>query len=186
MLEVTDFVQGTDVLGIRGFTLEEVRSLRVGADTLVQLDGVDIAILRNTVARTLDGGDGNDTLIGEEGADVFILRQSRGQNTIWDFVDGTDHILLIGDGGYLSYDDVTIDSLDGNTVIEATGIYAILQGVDRSLINAEDFTNNPYVVTEISDDFALVGEEFNLNVSNNFGDINININRYNASGLPEG
>jgi len=67
----------------------------------------------------------------------------------------------------LSYDDVTIDSLDGNTVIEATGIYAILQGVDRSLINAEDFTNNPYVVTEISDDFALVGEEFNLNVSNN-------------------
>ena len=60
MLEVTDFVQGTDVLGIRGFTLEEVRSLRVeqiGADTLVQLDGVDIAILRNTVARTLTRDD---------------------------------------------------------------------------------------------------------------------------------
>ena len=53
-------MQGTDVLGIRGFTLEEVRSLRVeqiGADTLVQLDGVDIAILRNTVARTLTRDD---------------------------------------------------------------------------------------------------------------------------------
>jgi len=59
-LEVTDFVPGTDVLGIRGFTLEEVRSLRIeqiGADTLVQLDGVDIAILRNTVARTLTRDD---------------------------------------------------------------------------------------------------------------------------------
>jgi len=56
MLDVTDFVQGTDVLGILGFTLEEVRDLRVeqiDADTMVTLDGVEIAILRNTVARTL-------------------------------------------------------------------------------------------------------------------------------------
>ncbi|MGK7904056.1 MAG: transporter substrate-binding domain-containing protein [Hormoscilla sp.] len=60
MLEVTDFVQGTDVLGIRGFTLEEVKALRVeqiDADTMVTLDGVEIAILRNTVARTLKRDD---------------------------------------------------------------------------------------------------------------------------------
>jgi len=45
---------------------------------------------------------------------------------------------------------------------------------------------NPYVVTEIHNDFALVGKEFNLDVSSNFGDRDNNISHYNASNLPEG
>ncbi|MBC6455839.1 MAG: putative Ig domain-containing protein [Hormoscilla sp. SP5CHS1] len=47
--------------------------------------------------------------------------------------------------------------------------------------------NRPYVVTEISDVEVVVDDgEFSLDVSENFGDINDNINRYNASGLPKG
>lgn len=54
---VRDFEQGTDVLGLRGLNREMLRSLRVsqvnGTDTLVQIEGEDIAILKGVSARTL-------------------------------------------------------------------------------------------------------------------------------------
>jgi len=54
---VRDFTQGTDILGIRGLTPAELRSLRVSQlnarDTLVQVAGENVAVLRNTVARGL-------------------------------------------------------------------------------------------------------------------------------------
>ncbi|MBC6472257.1 MAG: hypothetical protein GDA48_05120 [Hormoscilla sp. GM102CHS1] len=56
-----------------------------------------------------------------------------------DFTDGTDSIYL----GSLSFQDVTIGSLQGSTVIKAkthTG-EIILHGIDSTLINAEDFTD---------------------------------------------
>ncbi len=48
--------------------------------------------------------------------------------------------------------------------------------------------NPPYVRTEIPDfDFDLLsGNNFNEDISDNFGDINGNINNYTAIGLPEG
>ncbi|MBC6475736.1 MAG: putative Ig domain-containing protein, partial [Hormoscilla sp. GM102CHS1] len=46
--------------------------------------------------------------------------------------------------------------------------------------------NPPYVETEIDDVDATSGENFSLNVSGNFGDINDNITSYSASGLPDG
>jgi len=43
------------------------------------------------------------------------------------------------------------------------------------------------VETQISDVYAITsGEDFSLNVSGNFGDINNNITSYSASGLPQG
>lgn len=54
---VRDFRQGTDVLGLRGVDPEMLRSLRVSqvnrTDTLVQIDGEDVAILKNIDSRTL-------------------------------------------------------------------------------------------------------------------------------------
>jgi len=47
--------------------------------------------------------------------------------------------------------------------------------------------NPPYVKTEIPDTEAIYGQNFNLYVSGNFGDINDNdILRYSADGLPGG
>ena len=46
--------------------------------------------------------------------------------------------------------------------------------------------NPPYVKTEITDVYAPSDENFNLNVSGNFGDINDNITSYSAKGLPNG
>jgi len=57
-----------------------------------------------------------------------------------DYADGTDSIMLVGSESRLSYEDLTIGSLQGDTVIKAKGISAILPGIDRSLINTEDFT----------------------------------------------
>jgi len=46
--------------------------------------------------------------------------------------------------------------------------------------------NPPDVKTEISDVSASLGKNFNLDLRENFGDINNNINGYSASGLPPG
>ncbi|MBO1347337.1 MAG: putative Ig domain-containing protein [Hormoscilla sp. GUM202] len=63
-----------------------------------------------------------------------------------------------------------------------------LRGTIPNSINVpfSSFHNPPYLETQIDDQEANVGEEFSFNVSDNFGDINNNINSYNASGLPEG
>jgi len=58
--------------------------------------------------------------------------------------------------------------------------------LDRSINLRREHNPKPYMGTEITDNFALVGKEFNLDVSNNFGERDNNISRYNASGLPDG
>jgi len=57
---VRDFEQGTDVLGIRGLTPETVRSLKVlqvNENTLIQIEGENVALLRNTIAGNLSQDD---------------------------------------------------------------------------------------------------------------------------------
>ncbi|MBC6423714.1 MAG: hypothetical protein GDA43_21225 [Hormoscilla sp. SP5CHS1] len=52
----------------------------------------------------LNGNHGDDSLRGGEGADIFVIQKHhRGQDTIMDFTDGTDSIMLKG----LSFKDVT-------------------------------------------------------------------------------
>ncbi len=46
--------------------------------------------------------------------------------------------------------------------------------------------NPPYVKTEITDVEFLLGNNLNIDISANFGDINNNINNYTATGLPGG
>lgn len=63
---IRDFRAGTDVLGLRGLSREEVRNLRVSqinpTDTLVQVAGENVAILRGVQAGTLRM---NDFLVAE-------------------------------------------------------------------------------------------------------------------------
>ena len=58
---VNDFIQGTDLLGLIGLTEEQLFNLRVEqineTDTLLLVDEQNVAILRNTVARTLTADD---------------------------------------------------------------------------------------------------------------------------------
>jgi len=56
----------------------------------------------------------------------------------------------------------------------------------KALSASKGLENPPYVETQIPDLYATSGGNFNLNVSGNFGDINNNIRRYGAKGLPNG
>ena len=75
-----------------------------GADLLQGNDGQDYLLGGNGMDElrgglnndTLDGGAGRDLLVGGEGADSFLLRSGDRNDTISDYVDGTDNFLLEG------------------------------------------------------------------------------------------
>ncbi len=51
---------------------------------------------------------------------------------------------------------------------------------------SKQLENPPYVKTQIPDVSFLLGNNLNIDISDNFGDINNNINNYTATGLPGG
>ena len=104
----------------------------------------------------------------------------------------------LGDLGKLQALDLSENSLSG-TIPEEYGDLGNLQRLDLSdnelsgtlpseLGNLQDLNleNPPYVETQIPEVYAASGDNFNLNVSAHFGDINANIASYGAEGLPDG
>ncbi len=85
----------------------------------------------------LMGGVGNDTVTGGEGQDQFVLTPTSGSNIITDFTDGED-LLDIEEG--LSFEQLTIEPTANATIVKlGEQVLAILNGVDVSLISADDF-----------------------------------------------
>jgi len=98
-------------------------------DTLLGSDGGDV----------ISGDFGEDILTGGSGGDRFILQGEKGKDTIMDFEDGEDILLL---GGGLVYEDLRIDSLGDMAVISVASsdeILADLIGVPVDILGAEDF-----------------------------------------------
>ncbi len=88
----------------------------------------------------LDGGRGNDTLIAGSGNDQFVLREGDGEDSIADYLDGTDSFLL--DGG-LTFEDLTITQGIGLSVIsimDTNEELASLIGVNANDLGVEDFS----------------------------------------------
>ncbi len=84
----------------------------------------------------LIGGIGDDTLTGGAGEDLFVLRESQLTDTITDFEDGSDKIVLLGG---LEFGDLVITSDGVDTTIAAEGtVIATLTGVSSG-IDANDF-----------------------------------------------
>ena len=87
----------------------------------------------------LSGDKGNDVLTGGGQADAFLFKGNKNEGTdrITDFQDGTD-IIRIKKAGF---GDVSIDSAGADTEITlASGTKIILEGVNSSLITADDFS----------------------------------------------
>ena len=96
----------------------------------------------------LDGGLGADTITGGSGSDLFVVREGDGGATIaladliTDFEDGND---VIGLDGGLSFADLTVaNSAGGDAAVSVTAsgeVLAVLDGIDSSLIDQNDFTD---------------------------------------------
>ncbi|WP_293348413.1 MULTISPECIES: DUF4347 domain-containing protein [unclassified Microcoleus] len=88
----------------------------------------------------LNGGLGSDTLTGGKGLDKFLLDSNSGTDTIADFEDGKD-LLILGNG--VTFSQLAITESNGLTQISfaATGkVFASLTGVSATAINAADFS----------------------------------------------
>lgn len=110
-----------------------------GDDLLRGGDGNDV--LRSGNGNdTLGGEFGNDSLYGGQGTDIFVIGD--GQDKIFDFVDGSDQILLANG---LTFDDLSITAStsggSGTTISTFGGdVIADLVGVDPGLLTSDDFS----------------------------------------------
>jgi Ca2+-binding RTX toxin-like protein len=109
-----------------------------GDDLLRGGDGNDVLRSENG-NDTLGGEAGNDSLYGGRGNDIFVIGE--GQDTIFDFVDQSDQILLTN----LTFGDLSITAStsggSGTTISTSSGdLVANLVGVDPSLITTDDFS----------------------------------------------
>ncbi|WND02832.1 M10 family metallopeptidase C-terminal domain-containing protein [Temperatibacter marinus] len=94
-------------------------------------------------ADMLAGGAGQDSLTGGTGGDTFITALGEGvsekgdADLVFDFTDGEDLIGLID----LTYEDLTLESDDGDTLIKDDNgqILFILDDVDSSQLDSNDF-----------------------------------------------
>ncbi|MFW8637503.1 beta strand repeat-containing protein [Cribrihabitans pelagius] len=90
-----------------------------GNDTLNGQNGADL-IRGGAGDDQISGGFGNDVLTGGAGADSFIFSTGEGQDTITDFVVGTDVLVLAGGQTIGSIVEIDTDAVGGNdsTLVE--------------------------------------------------------------------
>jgi Ca2+-binding RTX toxin-like protein len=117
---------------VNGGTGNDAINTGSGADFLVGGVGDDV----------LNGARGDDQLLGGTGADTFVIGKHAGDDTILDFVSGTDTIDLTRLN--VNFRDLTIEQTGGNTTIgvdvfgdDAAEITITLTGVEQ--VVAGDF-----------------------------------------------
>lgn len=86
---------------------------------------------------TLDGGKGNDQLTGGGGVDRFVFKGTAGDDTITDFLIGTDKIRI---GGADSLDEITFDRAGADVVLTFGQMQVTVEDVTvASLENSANF-----------------------------------------------
>ncbi|WP_052055941.1 FG-GAP repeat protein [Myxosarcina sp. GI1] len=113
---------------------------RSGDDVLRGGNGNDSLLDGDAGNDLLDGGEGNDGLFGGTGKDRFVLREGEGVDTIFDFQDGIDSLVL-ADG--LEFEHIEIGTNEGNTTISVADteeMLASLVEVRATEITLDDFT----------------------------------------------
>lgn len=98
-----------------------------GADTLIGGLGSD----------RLEGESGNDRLTGGAGVDRFVFHRADGRDTVTDFQDRTDRLVI--DDGATAFSQVRVADAGANVLISFASTTVTLLGVDHRLITAADF-----------------------------------------------
>lgn len=120
-----------------GYKGNDMLSGGTGADTLVGSQGND-SLYGGSQNDRLEGGVGRDVLTGGKGADHFVFGNGSGRDTITDYRDGTDKI-VIGWSRADSFADLTItDTSLGARITDGKNI-VILHDVAASVLDAGDF-----------------------------------------------
>ena len=127
-----------------------------GDNELSGLGGIDV-LSGGDGADTLNGGTGNDALTGGAGADTFVVSAAFDNDTIADFVVGTDKIDLtaVTPGSFADLLAATTD-VGGSAVITLTGGTITLTGVLEADLSGSDFIGLTGITGTIGDD-TLVG-----------------------------
>jgi glycerophosphoryl diester phosphodiesterase len=125
-------------------------AINSGGNNLINLDaGDDLAILgtgdivvgAEGVDRFFATNGGDNTITGGEGADQFWLADGQfpaSANTITDFESGVDVLGLAGLG--VAFEELSITDSNGDALIANGDQYlAVLQGVDATSLNADNF-----------------------------------------------
>ncbi|MEG4805020.1 DUF4347 domain-containing protein [Microcoleus sp. ARI1-B5] len=126
-----DFISGN-----RG---EDILMGEKGDDTLYGGQGNDI-LLGGEGNDYLSGDLGDDTLVGGLGSDRFLLSNDSGIDTVTDFEDGKD-LLILGNG--VTFSQLAITESNGITQISFASsgqVFASLIGVSATAIDAADFS----------------------------------------------
>ncbi len=130
----TDPDAGHDVLGSPG---NDAINGSAGSDSILGAFGDD-TIDGQAGDDTLDGGLSDDRLTGGSGGDVFRFGENWGDDTITDFVSGSDQIDMLS--ADVQFVDLTITQVGADTHIsDGAGNSVTLTGVTASTISESDF-----------------------------------------------
>jgi hypothetical protein len=109
-----------------------------GNNTLIGGSGDDV-LFGGTSEDLLVGGIGSDTLVGDTGSNGFVLAAGGGIDTIFNFTQGVDAIVLVGG---LDFNQLSLTATNGSTAIGIAGsneILARVVGVQPRQLSASSF-----------------------------------------------
>ena len=142
---ITDFADGTDLVGMDGFMFNDLIISQSGSDTLIKKDGVIVTTLSNitssdinyqdlvstsTESKTVTGANGNDTLLGGSGNDTITT--GAGNDVVYAY-GGNDTITVNGAGNKTIDGGTGSDSLN----IKYSGLSSFRDFTTRQLLDAE-------------------------------------------------
>lgn len=84
----------------------------------------------------VDGGIGNDLVFGGAGADLFVFEQGDGRDTLRDFQNGSDRLVI---DGPLHFGQLTFVATLAGTWVDYGNGEVFLTGVSRAQLDASDF-----------------------------------------------
>jgi Ca2+-binding RTX toxin-like protein len=136
LVSIEDVITGGAADVLRGNAAANTLTGNGGNDRLFGGAGSDV--LSGGGNDSLAGWTGDDSLDGGAGADTFSYFSGSGHDTIFDFEDGVD-VILIDLSTAASLADITVTDLGANTEISFADVTITLLNFDHLLIGAGDF-----------------------------------------------